>query len=56
MTANLQGNAVQQAQDKVAQLQHNLMAFEREVSITKAAVTTHVLQSDLGTKNTDTSG
>ena len=54
MTANLQGDAVQEVQDKVAQLWRDLMTAEREESITKA-VTTPVLQSDLGTKNTDTS-
>ena len=53
ITANLQENALQQAEDKVAQLQCELMAAEREESVTKAAVTTHVLQSDLGTKNAD---
>ena len=54
MTANLQGDAVQEVQDKVAQLWRDLMTAEREESITKA-VTTRVLQSDLGTKNTYTS-
>ena len=44
MTANLHGNAVQQAQDRVTQLRRDLMAAEREESIAKAAVTTHVLQ------------
>ena len=56
MTANLQGNAVQQAQDKVAQLRHHQMTAVREESIAKAAVATRVLQSDLGTKNTDMNG
>ena len=46
MTANLHGNAVQQAQDRVTQLRRDLMAAEREESIAKAAVTTHVLQGD----------
>ena len=50
ITANLQGNTLQQAQDKVAQLQRELMVAEREESVTKAAVTTHVLQSDPETK------
>ena len=53
MTANLQGDAIQQAQDKVAQLWRDLMAAEREESIAKAAVTTYVLQGDLGTKDMD---
>jgi len=53
MTANLQGDAIQQAQDKVVQLRDDLMAAEREESIAKVAVTTHVLLGDLGTKDID---
>ena len=47
---------MQQAQDKVAQLRRELMAAEREESVTKAAVTTHVLQSDPETKKSVASG
>ena len=43
ITANLQRNALQQTKDKVAQLWCELMAAEKEESVTKAAVTTHVL-------------
>ena len=56
ITANLQRNTLQQAQDKVAQLRRELMAAEREESVTKAAVTTHVLQSYPETKKSSASG
>lgn len=47
---------MQQAQGKVAQLRRELMAAEREESVTKAVVTTHVLQSDPESRNSVASG
>lgn len=49
----MQVTALQQTQDKVAQLRCELicMAAEREEPVTKAAVATHVLRSVLETKN-----
>ena len=47
---------MQQAQGKVAQLRCELLAAEREESVPKAVVTTHVLQSDPESKNSVASG